>query len=96
MEQKKTATQVIMEEEEDKALKAAENLKRAKPKKKARPKRKAGRSRDVRSGANWVPILRVNAYDFDEEAGKFLDSSQTVELQQDTASKRIRAIVIPD
>lgn len=64
--------------------------------KRARPKKKAGRDRDVRSEANWVPILRVNAYDFDEEAGKFLDSSQTVELQQDTTSKKIRAIVIPD
>ena len=46
--------------------------------------------------SKWVPILRVAAYDFDEASGEFLDSSQIVELQQETHSKRIKAVVIPD
>ena len=46
--------------------------------------------------SKWVPILRVPAYDFDEATGKFLDSVQVVELQQEAHSKRIKAVVVPD
>ncbi len=44
---------------------------------------------------DWVPICRIaGAYDFDEKMGKYLDSQNTVELQQNPETKVIRAIVV--
>ena len=59
-------------------------------------KKKAKAKKKVPTMSKWVPILRVAAYDFDEASGKFLDSSQIVELQQEAHSKKIKAVVVPD
>ncbi|MBW2105244.1 MAG: hypothetical protein JRI26_04265, partial [Deltaproteobacteria bacterium] len=46
------------------------------------------------SKGKWVPICRTVVEDFDEDLGKWTGANHLAELQQNSASKMIRTIVI--
>jgi len=51
-------------------------------------------AKKVKAEGKWVPICRTVVEDFDEDLGKWTGANHLAELQQNSASKMIRTIVI--